>query len=56
LKDKLELEIEIETSEERVTMLEAQISGTLDIHPLDNIQVLEDLENEFKSSGRYSEM
>ena len=48
LRDKLALEQEIGTAEERMTTLQTTITGQLNIHPLDNVQVLEDLENEFK--------
>lgn len=55
LKDKLELEREIEMAESKVTNLENQISGVQDPQPLNNAKILEELEDEFKSSERYTD-
>jgi hypothetical protein len=53
LKEKLELEDLIESAEKRVATLEVTISGVQEIHPLNNLKVLEDLEEEFKNNERY---
>lgn len=55
MKDKLELEDDISLAEQRIIQLEQQLTGVQEPHPLDNVKVLEDLENEFKNSERYSE-
>ena len=54
LKDKIDLEHEISQAEQRVQQLEEQISG-LAQNKKSNNEVLEELEQEFKMSERYTE-
>ena len=39
----------------KVQELEGVVAGVQSPHPLNNAQILEDLENEFKTSERYTE-